>query len=163
MKLNFTENKTFFTYAHPRILSIYIHPRILNPCGSLVVGFDFAVLFLINPPFRPRFFFIWEWHKTKKVNYVLTKYLTLNISQCIQQILDAVLHCHQLNIVHRDLKVSIVNTESSNESSKPKYLTPKSPYAILYHFPGHCRKIGLNSDYPRPRCLPLFSCENDGS
>ena len=96
-------------------------------------------------------------------NYILTKYLTLNISQCIQQILDAVLHCHQLNIVHRDLKVSIVNTESSNESSKPKYLTPKSPYAILYHFPGHCRKIGLNSDYPRPRCLPLFSCENDGS
>ena len=29
-------------------------------------------------------------------------------SQCIQQILDAVLHCHQLNIVHRDLKVSII-------------------------------------------------------
>ena len=32
-------------------------------------------------------------------------YSEVDASHCIQQILDAVRHCHENNIVHRDLKV----------------------------------------------------------
>ena len=33
-------------------------------------------------------------------------YSEVDASHCIQQILDAVRHCHENNIVHRDLKVN---------------------------------------------------------
>lgn len=36
----------------------------------------------------------------------LTLPLVFACSHCIQQILEAVLHCHQTAVVHRDLKVS---------------------------------------------------------
>ncbi len=44
-------------------------------------------------------------------------YSEVDASHCIQQILDAVRHCHENNIVHRDLKVKFQKKETSYETN----------------------------------------------
>ena len=41
-------------------------------------------------------------------------YSEVDASHCIQQILDAVRHCHENHIVHRDLKVNIYFLQTTN-------------------------------------------------
>jgi serine/threonine protein kinase len=54
-------------------------------------------------------------------------YSEVDASHCIQQILDAVRHCHENNIVHRDLKVK-------NKENKFSYIFFILFYLIQFYY-----------------------------
>lgn len=63
--------------------------------------------------------------------------LVFACSHCIQQILEAVLHCHQMGVVHRDLKVSRLNMKT-----KQIQILPFDFWSVASHsqhvLPGLC-------------------------
>lgn len=58
-------------------------------------------------------------------------YSELEASKCIQQILESVEHCHQQNVVHRDLKVL---KDSSSAILKRACSLEKKLKLLLYFF-----------------------------
>lgn len=89
-------------------------------------------------------YLLMDYVTSHSIQYVVMPWVNDNLSltrclfacsHCIQQILEAVLHCHQMGVVHRDLKVSTVDVQASFADLQMKFILFSLflYYSVLLH------------------------------